>query len=50
MTWVDQAGSDSEISRFATLFFKKMLMCSYAKAGWPGYRHLGNQAGKFFPI
>ena len=47
MTWVDQAGSDSEISRFATLFFKKISMCSYAKAGWPGYRHLGNQAGKF---
>ena len=42
-------------SRLATLFFTKILMCSYEKAGWPGYRDLvfcdrdlGNRAGNFF--
>ena len=41
-------------SRLATLFFTKISMCSYEKAGWPGYRDLGffdrdlgNRAGNF---
>ena len=28
-------------SRLATLFVAKISMCSYEKAGWPGYRDLG---------
>ena len=46
MSRFDQAGSVSEISRFA-FSFTKILMCSYEKAGWPGYQDLSNQAGKF---
>ena len=41
-------------SRLATLFFSKISMCSYEKAGWPGYRDLSvcdrdlsNRAGNF---
>ena len=47
MSQFDQAGSVSEVSRFTTLSLTKILMCSYAKAGWPGYQDLGNRAGKF---
>ena len=39
-------------SRLATLFFVKILMCSYERLGWAGYRDLadysykpGNRAG-----
>ena len=28
-------------SRLATLFFVKILMCSYERPSWPGYRDLG---------
>ena len=52
MSPVDRAGSVSEISRaarLASLFFTKISMCSYEKAGWPGYRDLGNRAGNVFP-
>ena len=64
MSPVDRATSVSEISglpqflrsRLATLFFTKISMCSYEKAGWPSYRDLGfcdrdlgNGAGNFFP-
>ena len=41
-------------SRLAALFFTKISMCSYEKAGWPGNRDLGfsdrdlgNRAGNF---
>ena len=41
-------------SCLASLFFTKISMCSYGKAGWPGYRDhgfcdrdLGNRAGNF---
>ena len=43
-------------SHLTTLSFVKILMCSYEKAGWPGYedlgfcdRDLGNRA-RNFPI
>lgn len=57
MSAANRVGSVSEISpRLATVFFAKILMCSYVKPGCPGYRHLGFRDGdrgnreKHFPI
>ena len=50
MSPVDRVGSVSEISprrSFLYQTFDVFLMCSYEKAGWPGYRDLGNRAGNF---
>ena len=46
MSPVDLAGSVSEISPRRS-FLYKISMCSYEKAGWPGYRELGNRVGNF---
>ena len=46
MSPVDRAGSFPR-SRLAILFLTKISICSYEKAGWPGYRDLGNRAGNF---
>ena len=40
MSQVDRAGPVSEISPHSH-FFVKIAMCSYEKAGQPGYRDLG---------
>ena len=48
MSPVDWAGSVTEISP-RPISFVKVLMCSYAKAGGPGYRDLRNRA-RNFPI
>ena len=48
MSPVDRSGSVSEISPRHS-FLYKISMCAYEKAGWPGYRNLGNRAGNFFP-
>ena len=46
MSPVDRAGSVSEISPRHSILYKNS-MCSYEKAGWPGYRDLGNRSGNF---
>ena len=49
MSPVDRAGSVSEISPRHSFSLQNFAisMCSYEKAGWPGYRDLGNRAGNF---
>ena len=47
MSPVDRAGSVSEISPRHSFLYKNFDVFRHEKAGWPGYRDLGNRAGNF---